>query len=126
MGVKVCNYNYCFYLPDKIIELVFSSSPPSKLQTLCLTALYSLDAQALLADYREHLPRYMLQPWERCHDVLCELEALGLVNLGEAELALTHRPAAYRRGKSVVDLFAEAAGTTPEEFVAETEPHRLK
>jgi hypothetical protein len=126
MSPKVCNQNYCFYLPEEIIRLVFSNNPLSKHQTLCLTALYSLDAQGLLADYREHLPGYMLQGWENCQGVLVELEGLGLLTLCEEELVLTHRPAAYRKGTSVVDLFAEMAGCSSEEFVEETEPQRLK
>jgi hypothetical protein len=123
--VGVCNYNFCYYLPQPIVDLLFSQRPPSKLQTLCLTALYSLDAQELLADFQEHLPRFMLQEWGRCLTVLRELEEMGLVSLQEEVIELTHREACYRKGVSVVDLFAEAAGTTPGEFLAETEPHRL-
>jgi len=126
MTVKICNYNHCFYLPDEIVRLVFSNSAPSKHQTLCLTALYSLDAQGLLEDWREHLPGYMLQSWEVCEEALNELEGMGLVRVRAGELVLTHRPAAYRKGTSVVDLFAEMAGVSAEEFVEETEPQRLK
>jgi hypothetical protein len=126
MSAKVCNYNYCFYLPEEIVKLVFSNSPPSKLQTLCLTALYSMDAQELLGDYREHLPRYMLLEWEKCHGVIRELEAMGLLSLEGEGVVLTHRCERYRKGTSVVDLLAEMAGTTSEEFIAETEPRRLK
>lgn len=126
MSAKACNYNYCFYLPEEIVKLVFSNSPPSKLQTLCLTALYSMDAQELLGDYREHLPRYMLLEWEKCREVLRELEAMGLLSLEGGQVALTHRCPQYRKGTSAVDLFAEMAGTTAEEFIAETEPRRLK
>jgi hypothetical protein len=126
MATRVCNCNYCFYLPEEIVKLLFANKPPSKLQTLCLTALYSLDAQGMLGDYREHLPRYMLLGWEECEEVLGELEGMSLVRVCEGEVLLTHRPAEYRKGTSVVDLFAEAAGTTPEEFLAETEPQRLK
>lgn len=126
MSPKVCNRNYCFYLPEEIVQLVFSDNPPSKHQTLCLTALYSLDAQGLLGQWRAELPGYLLQGWEQCHAVVLELEAMGLLRLCGEELTLTHRPAAYRKGTSVVDLFAEMAGCSSEEFVAETEPQRLK
>jgi len=124
--VAVCNYNYCYYLPRPIVDLLFSQRPPSKLQTLCLTALYSLDAQAMLAEYREHLPTYMLQEWEKCVEVMHELEEMGLVSLKGECVNLTHREETYRKGTSVVELFAQAAHMDPEEFLAETEPHRLK
>jgi len=117
---KPIDYNYCFYLPEPVTRFILSSGSTDE-QAACLVALYSMDAQGRLDEYREHLPRYLLRGWEACAALLVELAQAGMISVYRDGVNLVHGQSEYRGGKGALDYLAEMAGMSREQFLAETD-----
>ena len=119
-----CDFDYCFYLDPEIVEKIFAVRRLDPIHQAAMIALYTLDAQGLLADYPRHLPRFLLCDEAECEIVLAVLVECGLLHRGAGGVELVWRPAHYRRAKGALESWAESCGQSVEEFKRGVEESR--
>jgi hypothetical protein len=77
-------------MSDETIQELLANSTLDLVHKQVVMTLYSMEAGKTLSDYKRMLPIYLGMNWQRCSEILREIEKTGLIEWTDAGITILH------------------------------------
>jgi hypothetical protein len=77
-------------MSDETIQGLLSDSALDLVHKQVLMTLYSMEASKTLPEYKRMLPIYLGMNWQKCSDILREIEKAGLIEWTDEGITILH------------------------------------